>query len=478
MNGAAFDLVLLDLVLSERKSLGLFRRLRATASTRAAVIIVVAAPGSEGALGAALDCGADDFLAKPILFDLLPARLTLAERMARERREREEAEEEREHLQTQVRHSQKLESLGALSGGIAHDFNNLLMGVIGNTQLAISEVPEASPVHGYLRQIQQAALRAAELTHQLMAYSGKGKYTVESVDLSRLVEQTQELLHSAVHPGARLHYDLPAGLPLMSGDPAQLRQVLVNLVANASDALGEQGGAIRVATGMSRMDKAELSAAVIDEDLPEGDYVFLEVEDTGPGINARIRERVFDPFFTTKFAGRGLGLAAVLGIARGHRGTIVMHTEEGRGTTFRILFPCDKSARKATAGAGRNGPSAGGVVLVVDDEDTVRTVTSMTLEKNGMKVITACNGREGLERYRQNPEGIALVILDLTMPEMGGEETFVRMQEVRPDVKVILTSGYSESDVMDRFRSAGLIGFLHKPYMPGDLMGMVQRALD
>lgn len=386
---------------------------------------------------------------------------------------RKEAEDERRRLAEQHRQAQKLESLGVLAGGIAHDFNNLLVGVLGNASLALMDLPPDSPVCGTLEQIQNAAQRAADLTNQMLAYSGKGKFVIEPVDINALIRDMAHLLDAMVPKKARVHYQLAERPVTIAADAAQIRQVIINLVSNAADALGEGPGDITLSTGTRHVSRAYLAETYLPEDLPEGQYVLLEVTDTARGMDAPTQARMFDPFFTTKFTGRGLGLAVVLGIVRGHRGAIRVSSTPGVGTTITVVFPQVEDAVPAAQAAQ---PAAGGqqwlgtgTVLVVDDEETVRAVTDKLLTRLGMKVLTAKDGKEGLDTFRQHADDIDLVLLDLTMPFLNGDEVFREIRRLDPDARVILMSGYDEQEATTRFASADLSGFLQKPFAAGDL---------
>ena len=389
------------------------------------------------------------------------------------------AEEERKRMDQQMQHAQKLESLGVLAGGIAHDFNNLLVAMLGNAGLALMELPPESAARQTVQAIELAAQRASELTRQMLAYSGKGRFIIEPLNLSRIVEEMAHLLEVSVSKRALLKYRFAPNLPAIEGDATQVRQVIMNLIINASDAIGERSGVISMTTGMMHADQAYLASSYIDGNLPEGDYVYLEVADTGIGMDEETRARIFDPFFTTKFTGRGLGLAAVLGIVRGHGGAIKLYSEVGHGTTFKVLFP-------VTAGGGGSAPEpvrgtaepspAGRTLLVVDDDETVRTVTKRILEHAGFAVILGSDGQHGLDLYGDNP-GIVLVLLDMTMPHMDGEETFRELRRLDPQVRVVLTSGYNEQDATERFAGKGLSGFIQKPYRPQELLDKIYEAL-
>lgn len=392
---------------------------------------------------------------------------------------RRRAEEERRQLEAQILHAQKLESLGVLAGGIAHDFNNLLMGMLGNADLALMDLPPESPVRCRVEGIVSAAHRAAELTNQMLAYAGKGRFVVEPLDVSRLVQEIAHLLEASVSKKAVLRYDLAKGLPAITADATQLRQVAMNLIINASEAIGDETGVISVATGVVEADRGYLAGAYLGEDLPEGSYVYLAVADTGCGMDAGMLAKVFDPFFTTKFAGRGLGLAAVLGIMRGHRGAIAIQSRPGYGTTFRVLFPVAECRVAAVSEKPQRETQwrASGVVLVVDDEGMVRRVAEAMLRSFGFSALTASDGREGLRVFCEQIDKVVVVLLDMTMPQMNGEETLREMQRIRPDVRVIVSSGYSEEEATRRFAGKGIAGFIQKPYQAADLAAKLQAVL-
>ncbi|MBI5015139.1 MAG: PAS domain S-box protein [Deltaproteobacteria bacterium] len=393
--------------------------------------------------------------------------------------------DERDQLERKMLQAQKLESLGVLAGGIAHDFNNLLMGILGNVDLALLRSKPDAAVRPYLQRIDTAAQRAADLTNQMLAYSGKGRFLVEPVDLSRLVGEMEHLLNTILAKTARVVYRLSSGPPAVLADATQLRQVVMNLITNASDALGTREGVVTVSTGVVEADRAYLSTAQLGEYLPEGPYVYVEVSDTGTGMDAATRARIFDPFFTTKERGRGLGLAAVLGIVKGHRGALKVYSEPGRGTTFKVLFPTDGASKapndeaRALLGptAPDRAPTAQGTLLVVDDEEDVRIVARDVLEESGFTVLTASDGVEGVETFRRHAQDIIAVVLDMTMPRMGGEEAFRAMREIREDVAVLLSSGYNEQDAVERFTGSGAVGFVQKPYRAQTLLDKLAEVL-
>ncbi|MFC1734559.1 PAS domain S-box protein [Candidatus Hydrogenedentota bacterium] len=395
--------------------------------------------------------------------------------------ERVKAEEERTKLEAQIQHAQKLESLGVLAGGIAHDFNNLLMGILGNADMALMKLSPVSPARANMKEIEKASSRAAELCRHMLAYSGKGRFMIENIDLSELVEEMGHMLEVSISKKAVLKYDLTANLPAIEADATQMRQIVMNLITNASDAIGAASGVISLRTGIMNCDKEYITSTYLDEDLAEGDYVYVEVNDTGCGMDNETQSKLFDPFFTTKFTGRGLGMSAVLGIVRGHKGTIKVYSEVGKGTSFKALFPAKMCAVAAPVGTTGNGDAAewtgSGTILLVDDEETLLTVGKEMLEESGFQVMTAEDGRKGVELFREHADEIGCVLLDLTMPHMDGEEAFRELRRIKPGVKVIISSGYAEEDVSERFAGRGVAGFIQKPYLSTLLREKLREAL-
>ncbi|HEY3490147.1 MAG TPA: ATP-binding protein [Candidatus Deferrimicrobiaceae bacterium] len=387
-------------------------------------------------------------------------------------------------MEAKLLQTQKLESLGILAGGIAHDFNNLLVSMLGNVDLAMNAVSAESPVRPYLQRIDAAATRAADLTNQMLAYSGKGRFVVEPINLSRLVEEMGHLLTTVISKRAHLKFNLAAPLPHVEADATQLRQVVMNLITNASDALDDSNGVITVTTGTIDVDRSYLAGNYLDEQLAPGGYAFVEVSDTGCGMDRETQARIFDPFFTTKHTGRGLGLAAALGIVRSHKGGLRVYSEPGRGTTFKVLFPAiDGDGVAGSAGTERIAqakpaqPRPAGTVLVADDEEAVRDVARMMLEGAGFTVLTAADGIDAVELFRKRQGDIAAVVLDMTMPRMGGEDAFRELRRIDPGVRVVLSSGYNEQETVNHFLGKGLAGFIQKPYRTKMLTEKVQEAI-
>jgi PAS domain S-box-containing protein len=390
-----------------------------------------------------------------------------------------------QHLEMERRllHTQKLESLGILAGGIAHDFNNILAGIMGYADLVRLRLPPTEPARDDVEVIKKAVQRAANLTRQMLAYSGKGKFVVEAVDLSRIVADAQKMLEVSVSKKATLTYNLASGLPAIEADPTQVHQVVLNLVINASEALDESSGTIAITTYAVQLDETEWEAVRIVNDAKAEGYVCLEVADTGCGMNRETLAKIFDPFFTTKFTGRGLGLAALHGIVRGHKGGLRVTSEPGKGTTFQAFFPAFFPASAAAAltlpsPARTTSWQGSGTVLVVDDEEIVRKTAKGMLEHAGFTVLTAQDGKEAIEVYQQYRTEIVCVLLDLTMPKMNGEETLRALQAINPNICAILSSGFSEDNARQRFSQFGRVGFLQKPYQLATMTDTLRSALE
>ena len=396
--------------------------------------------------------------------------------------ERKRAEEKRLQLERQMQQTQKLESLGVLAGGIAHDFNNLLTIILGNTSLALDDMPPLSPASENLLTIEKTSLRAAELCRQILAYSGKGRFVIDNIRLGDLVGDMFSLLQSSISKKATLNLNLKEPLPPLHGDPGQIRQIIMSLVTNASEAIGDRSGVITISTGLMQCSREYLCEAYLYENLAEGLYVWLEVSDTGSGMDQEPQRRVFEPFFTTKFTGRGLGLSAVLGIVRGHKGALKVFSRPGKGTTFKVLFPAVLEGKPpADQGgalkAGGGDWKSAGAILLVDDEESVRALGARMLEWVGFKVLTAADGQEALAIYRNRHHEIALVLLDLTMPHMDGEETLHELRRIDAKARAVILSGYTESEIAPRFAGKPLFGFLRKPYTLSALRQCLRDAL-
>ena len=385
------------------------------------------------------------------------------------------AEEERRALEAQMLNAQKLESLGVLAGGVAHDFNNLLVGVLGNAALAASAAPPGSEVAEALVHIRDAAERAAELCSQLLTYTGQEAARRETVDLSELVRGITALLETPVGT-QRLHYDLAGDLPPVRADATQLRQISMNLVTNATEALEGQPGVVRISTGRVHCTSEELARSRVQSGATTGEYVFLEVADDGSGMPSEVTERMFEPFFTTKFTGRGLGMAAVLGIVRGHDGAIFVDSKEGKGTTVRVLLPiasevvAEQSRCEAPVAAGQARS-----ILVVDDDEGVRRFLTRLLELDGHEVVTVGDGREAIECFADRSQAFDLVILDLTMPGSSGTTVLESLRSIDASIPIILSSGYQAERAGYLLELPG-VQFLPKPYLPEALQRCIANA--
>ncbi len=544
-------IVIADLLLPDGRGIELLPEGRGSAFP----LVVMTSHGNEEIAVEAMKAGALDYVVKSaaVLADMP----RVAERALREWRlinARRQAEEEKRQIELRLQHSQKLESLGVLAGGIAHDFNNLVMAIMGHVEIALGDIPTASPARDSLEDIETVAIRASELCHQLLAYSGKERFVVEPVNLNHLVVEMSQLLETAVAKTAHVQLDLQEDLPTIDAAATQIRQIVMNLITNASDALRGKKGIIRIESGLVDVDEAALRRTRMSAEAAPGSHIYLQVQDTGCGMEPEIQEKIFDPFFTTKTSGRGLGMAAVRGIVRSHRGAIYLESQPDQGSTFRILFPVSDaitgtpSARgfdTVSSGAPRPGtprpgtpkpgtPKPGATrpgatqpgaprpgtpqpaapmlatrpidgpasidaeptpraasrktpadsalsstgaatILVIDDDATIRTVTTITLEGAGFLVLTAEDGLRGLERFRRRADDIAVVLLDLSMPEMSGEDTLVELRKLRTDTPVIASSGHGESDV--RQKLPYLSGYIQKPYQAERLIAEVRRVL-
>jgi signal transduction histidine kinase/CheY-like chemotaxis protein len=399
------------------------------------------------------------------------------DRLTREMAERALAEDARRAIEAKVLEVQKLESLGVLAGGIAHDFNNLLVAIMGNAGLALLDLPEDSPARASIIDVEVASRRAGELARQMLAYSGRSKFLIEPVEMSELVRELVALLQVSIGKGVILKLDLPAEPIVVDADAAQIRQVVMNLVINAADAIGNRSGTVTI-----RVTRLDASADYLADVHPEaglspGRYAALEVADTGMGMDAATQARIFDPFFTTKFTGRGLGLAAVLGIVRGHGGALRVYSEVGQGSTFRVVLPLSASSPADALSPADGAWQGSGTVLVVDDDPMVRTVARRLLESFGLTVRVAEDGVDAMAQFERDPDAIDAVLLDMTMPEMSGPEVFDRMRAVRPELPVVLMSGYHEDEIASRV-GQGISGFVQKPFTPADLAGRMRRALE
>ncbi len=381
---------------------------------------------------------------------------------------------EHKNLELQMRQTQRLESLGVLAGGIAHDFNNLLTGIIGNASLVTEMLPSQDPARQYLDNLMLASQRAADLTAQFLAYSGRGQFVVGPVNLTKVVSEVNLLIGASIPKTVSVHMELDPELTMVEADRNQMQQLLMNLILNGAEAVGEnRPGSVVVRTSMQHLDHGYINAALVGSGIEPGAYACVEVRDDGCGMDEETKARIFEPFFTTKFTGRGLGLSAALGIVNAHKGAICVYSTPGHGTTFKVWLPAIATVKPEEQ--PHTAPTKN-AILVVDDEEMVRKVAKASLEKRGYTVLVASNGREGVDLFSNVPS-ITLVILDLTMPVMNGDEALRRMRQARPGVPVIVSSGYTEAETMKRFRGEPAVSFIQKPYTGAILREKVESVL-
>jgi signal transduction histidine kinase/CheY-like chemotaxis protein len=385
---------------------------------------------------------------------------------------------EHDRMSAQLREATKAEAIGALAGGIAHDFNNLLAAVMGNAELALLSLPEESDARSNLDTIVSTCEAASDLCKQMLAYAGRGSSSKEAFDCNLLVKELGELMKAALSKKVSMSFethDSPLGV---FGDQSHLRQVFMNLMTNASDAIGNEAGRIIVGTRALSLGPGEVEQVDSHPRLKPGNYIHVWVGDTGEGMGPETKAKIFDPFFTTKNTGHGLGLAAVLGIVKSHKGEVSVESELGAGTTFSVWLPITTlDGQRAASVPSTAAVAEGKRILVADDEKPVRVVIVAMLETAGYSVVEVEDGQEAVEASRSDPDGFDCVLLDLNMPKLDGEEAFAQLQAIRSDVRVILNSGFTEEEMLARFHGAGLAGVLHKPAPMKTLIAKVEKAL-
>jgi two-component system, cell cycle sensor histidine kinase and response regulator CckA len=458
-----FDVLLLDLSLPDSAGVETFQTARAGAPH---LPIVLLTGVDDEAVGAeAMRQGIQDYLIKGRADGRQIARSI---RYAIERKRNEEA---LRRMQERLRQTQKFESLQVLAGGIAHDFNNLFTVTLGHTELALAELPDSSPARLHLLEILTSTRRAAELSLQMLAYSGKQPLTLRSLDLSATARQATRTLDASLPPNVHLRSQLEEGLPPVLGDAAQLTQALHNLLLNASEAIGQREGTVSLGTRALQFDRAALDSALMDSPLAEGLYVCLEVSDSGCGMDGQTIAKAFDPFFSTKFIGRGLGLAVVQGIVRGHKGTIMVESQPGTGSTFRILLPAARAPSRTERPQvlAPTVPASGGTILLAEDEPGVRDLGILLLKGLGFSVLPVADGRQAVELFQAHRHEIVCVILDLAMPHLDGAETLRELRRIQPDLPAIICSGYDEQRAASQLKGLETFAFLQKPYQIADL---------
>ncbi len=404
-------------------------------------------------------------------------------RQARELQERvieiREARQKERMLQDQLSRAERLESLGQLAGGVAHDFNNLLMAIMGNADLALDELPEASSARANIKGIESASRRAADLCRQMLVYAGRGSYDFELINLSEVIRDVGDLMRVSISKDVTLKYDVHDDLPMISGDASQILQIVLNFITNGSAAIGRQPGEIVVRTGARICTEEELQQTYLENELGGGEYVYLQVSDTGCGMDSKTIARIFDPFFTTKAEGRGLGLAAVLGIIRAHRGALTVASEPGNGSTFTVFFPARAAAKNAPAAHPElNKWKGSGTVLVVDDEEVVRQVAASMLQRLGLHTIPATGGTDAIETFREQADTIQVALLDMRMPVMDGAETLTALRKIKPEIPAILSSGNAKSKFTGAVTFDERTVFVQKPYTLTALAAVIKRFLE
>jgi two-component system, cell cycle sensor histidine kinase and response regulator CckA len=393
------------------------------------------------------------------------------------------ADEDKREKDEAFRQSQKLESIGVLAGGIAHDFNNLLTGIMGNAGLARRAVMAGRTEHAahMLGDVIKASERAADLTRQLLAYAGKGRFVVQPLDLCQLVTEVSTLIRASISKKITLVLDVPETCPPIEGDRAQLQQLVMNMVINGGEAIGDGAGTLTVRLRTEHFTERRQRMRTEGFPIFPGNYIRIDVIDTGAGMDSETRDRIFEPFFTTKFLGRGLGLSAALGIVRGHRGAIGVRTEPGRGTTFTVLIPIHRSPQPLTPKSEQTGLDdefrGVGTILVADDEPGVRSLTESVLNEAGYTVELAEDGFQAVERLRALGDRVGLVLLDLTMPRLGGAEAARELRRVVPNIPIVAMSGYGDLEVMERFSGAQIDDYLPKPFSPEQLVAKIKGVL-
>ena len=454
MRESRFDIVLLDLMMPGMDGFEVLQRVRSDPAMSRTAVILVSALDEMDAVAHSIEAGAEDYLFKPVNPTLLRARI--------------QSTLEKQRTEEAISRQQRFESIGMLAAGIAHEFNNLLTGIIGHAQL-LQVVLTAPQDREMADSIVHAGERAAELTRQLLAYSGKGMFQMQDLDLSCLVRDTEALMRAALPSKVTLEMRL-GSVTAVSVDANQIRQALLNVTMNAGEACEDESGTVVVSTGMERIESGS-GFQVVPDEMKAGDYSWIEVRDTGCGMEASTVEKIFEPFFSTKFLGRGLGLAAVAGIVRSHGGLLRVESAPGAGSCFRMYLP---TPRPAPA----KGEIPADTVLVVDDEAIVRQIVKVALERAGHKVVIAESGEAAIEAFKRTRGQVGLVLLDWKMPGMDGTEALRILRKIAPDVKVIISSGLSQSDTEYHFRETPVAGYLQKPYRMSELTNLVNAILN
>ncbi|RZB35990.1 MAG: hypothetical protein SRB2_02588 [Desulfobacteraceae bacterium Eth-SRB2] len=397
--------------------------------------------------------------------------------VSRDITERKIAEEEKTKLQSQLQQVQKMESIGTLAGGIAHDFNNMLGIIVGNTELAMDDVPEWNPARHNLEEIRIASMRARDMVRQIMAFSRQSPQKMKPVRISRIIKESLELLRSSIPKTIEIHQNISSDSDTVRADPTQINQVLINLCTNAAHAMGEKGGVLEVSLKNIELDEC---SAIHYHDLSLGKYIRLTVSDTGHGIEPKIMERIFDPYFTTKKVGEGsgMGLSVVHGIVKTHGGYFLVDSELGKGTTFQVFFPCIEDEPEPEVEIAVEIPRGKERILFVDDEKAMVDAIQPMIERLGYKVTARTSSIEALEAFRANPDQFDLVITDFTMPNMTGMELAKEFLKLRSDILIILCTGYSEHINEYKAKASGIRAFLTKPVFLGEIANTIRKVVD
>ncbi|MFC1584611.1 response regulator [Fibrobacterota bacterium] len=468
---STYNIILLDLSLPDSQGLETFIELKAL--VRDIPIIVLTSLNNEEIAVQAVRKGAQDYLVKDEMNTALLVR-SISYAI-----ERSGAEEKRRWLELKMLHAQRLESLSVLSGGVAHNFNSLLTAIIGNAELAMEKLSADSSAYNNIQKIESSAHQAAELANQMLAYSGKGRFVVGSLNITRLVEDLKPIIQTTVHRKIKVHYLLSKKIPAIRGDVPQIQQLILNLVLNASEAVGENSGSLTLRTSAVEADRKWLNDSFSGKNLSSGMYACLEIFDNGMGIDPEAMPKIFDPFFTTKFTGRGLGLAAVQGIVNGHSGGIHITSDPGKGTRVMVIFPSVKERpAEPIVKSSQKKTRARHSILLVEEEKKVEEVTKLRLEKNGFKVLTADDQSHGLRIFKKQMTNIGLVILGVPGLEAGMRDTIGKIQKLKPGIKILLTSDYGKKQSFGQLNELNVSGIIKRPFRGDKLINKVRRIFE
>lgn len=393
--------------------------------------------------------------------------------------ERKQGEEERLQLEQQFQHAQKLESLGVLTGGIAHDFNNILTVILGHCYMAREELIPDQGYKASFRQVETAANRAADLCRQMLTYAGKNPMVQTRVNLLLLIDEVAKMLHAAIKKNVSIMLELKQDVPHIKGDTGQIQQIIMNLIINAAEAIGDSNGTIRILLTKAVFYGDQAEVDTFGSFIKAGRYACLEVTDTGSGMDEETQKRIFEPFYTTKFTGRGLGMSAIQGIIKSHEGMLFLSSSPGFGTTFKVLFPLSESFDDLVTAPAALIPfkKSGSTILLVDDEQALRNVGAALLKSMGFTVLTAQDGCEACEIFCERGRKIDVIMLDLIMPVMGGIDTYHELRKTDTTIPIVICSGYGVESVAHVIDNDQYAGFVHKPYKPDELRNVIVRLM-